>query len=105
MQKLRNKQKLKLLQLLRKQSKRKRKERQQRMQKKQRQLRHRLLLRSRKQNLMLSNSKTEVIKDKMRGEAEVEDEVVAVVEEVDAVEAIIVVEAEVVNKIPMMTSK
>ena len=105
MQKLRNKQKLKLLQLLRKQSKRKRKERQQRMQKKQRQLRHRLLLRSRKQNLMLSNSKTEVIKDKMRGEAEVEDEVVAVVEEVDAGEAIIVVEAEVVNKIPMMTSK
>ena len=105
MQRLRNKQKLKLLQLLRKQSKRKRKERQQRMQKKQRQLRHRLLLRSRKQNLMLSNSKTEVIKDKMRGEAEVEDEVVAVVEEVDAVEAIIVVEAEVVNKIPMMISK
>ena len=105
MQKLRNKQKLKLLQLLRKQSKRKRKERLQRMQKKQRQLKHRLLLRSRKQNLMLSNNKTEVIKDKMRGEAEVEDEVVAVVEVVDAVEEIIVVEAEVVNKIPMMISK
>ena len=41
----------------------------------------------------------------MKEEAEVEDEVVAVVEEVDAEEAIIVVEAEVVNKIPMMISK
>ena len=54
---------------------------------------------------MLSNNKTEVIKDKMRGEAEVEDEVVVVGEEVDVEEAIIVVEAEVVNKIPMMISK
>ena len=56
---------------------------------------------------MLSNNKTEVIKvqKKMKGEAEVEVEVVAVVEEVDAEEAIIVVEAEVVNKIPMMISK
>ena len=105
MQKLRNKQKLKLLQLLRKQSKKSKKERLQRMQKKQKQLKHRLLLRRRKQNLMLSNNKTEANKVEMKGEAEVEDEVVAVVEEVDAEEAIIVVEAEVVNKIPMMISK
>ena len=105
MQKLRNKQKLKLLQLLRKQSKKNRKERLQRMQKKQRRLKHRLLLRRRKQNLMLSNNKTEANKVEMKGEAGVEDEVVAVVEEVDAEEAIIVVEAEVVNKIPMMISK
>ena len=41
----------------------------------------------------------------MKGEAEVEDEVVVVGEEEDVEEAIIVVEAEVVNKIPMMISK
>ena len=41
----------------------------------------------------------------MKGEAEVEDEVVVVGEEVDVEEAIIVAEAEVVNKIPMMISK
>ena len=77
------------------------------MQKKQKLLNQLLPLRSRNQNLMLNNNKTEMIKvlKKMKGEAEVEDEVVAVVEEVDAEEAIIVVEAEVVNKIPMMTSK
>ena len=41
----------------------------------------------------------------MKGEAEVEDEVVVVGEEVDVEEAIIVVEAEAVSKIPMMISK
>lgn len=41
----------------------------------------------------------------MKEEAEVEDEVVVVGEEVDVEEVIIVAEAEVVNKIPMMISK
>ena len=41
----------------------------------------------------------------MKGEAEVEDEVVVVGEEVDVEEAIIVAEAEVVSKILMMISK
>ena len=41
----------------------------------------------------------------MKGEAEVEDEVVVVGEEVDVEEAIIVAEAEGVSKIPMMISK
>ena len=77
------------------------------MQRKQRPLKQRLLLRSRRQNLMLNNNKTEVIKvqRKMKGEVEAEDEVVVVEEEVDVEEASIVVEAEAVNKIPTMTSK
>ena len=77
------------------------------MQRKQRPLKQRLLLRSRRQNLMLNNNKTEVIKvqRKMKGEVEAEAEVVVVEEEVDVEEASIVVEAGVVNKIPMMTSK
>ena len=41
----------------------------------------------------------------MKEEVEVEAEVVVVEEEVDAEEVIIAVEAEVVNKIPMMISK
>ena len=77
------------------------------MQRKQRPLKQRLLLRSRRQNLMLNNNKTEVIKvqRKMKGEVEAEDEVVVVEEEVDVEEASIVVGAGVVNKIPTMTSK
>ena len=76
------------------------------MQKKQKLLNQLLPLRSRNQNLMLNNNKTGMIKvlKKMKGEAEVEDEVVVVGEEVDAEEVIIVAEVGVVNKIQMMIS-
>ena len=77
------------------------------MQNKQKLLNQLLPLRSRNQNLMLNNNKTGMIKvlKKMKGEAEVEDEVVVVGEEVDAEEVIIVAEVGVVNKIQMMISK